>query len=336
MPPAPAIDCRILLTTPHHSGAVATLQLAGDVAALLERLTGTRDWLVGSLRLVNFAGVDDGLAVRVRDDVAMIMPHGGLRIVHQLAEAAVAQGAQMVKPVGIDPRTLFPEAEDAIEAMMLAALARAESTLAIDLLLAQPERWRSRNTFTDEDRARSLRLNRLIAPPLVVLAGVPNVGKSTLTNALVGRSTSITADMPGTTRDYIAARINIAGLVVDWADTPGIRASDDAIEQRSIHIANELFARADLVIAMTAPGTGMRWPVLPRPADIHVLNKIDIEKVGVVAQSDPPAIKISALTGANISELATAIREALVPQVDLEDPGPWLFDERLLDLATSQ
>jgi GTP1/Obg family GTP-binding protein len=139
---------------------------------------------------------------------------------------------------------LYPEASDRFEALMLAALARAQSPLAIDLLLDQPRRWRrirrARRQLSEEDLARSTRLNRLIEPPVAVLAGQPNVGKSTLSNALLGRAMSIAYDMPGTTRDYTAGWIDLAGLVVSWHDTPGNaarqrsnRAGEPSISQQS-------------------------------------------------------------------------------------------------------
>lgn len=315
--------CQIALVTPHVPGAVAMLQLTGDVLPMLEALTGSKSWPIGAARLATIAAIDDGLVTRLREDVALLMPHGGLRIVHRIAEAAVAHGAELASPSDIDPLALYPEAEDVYEAHALAALARAESPLAIDLLLDQPRRWREATAITEEDRQRSRRLNRLITPPLVVLAGPPNVGKSTLTNALIGRSVSIAADMPGTTRDYTAGRINLAGLVVDWFDTPGIRTSDDAIEQKSIAIAKQLFARADLVIAMIEPGA--EWPSLPRDADLRVVNKCDLAE----SEQSPDAIYISALTGKNIPALAAAIRQSLVSDEDIAHPGPWLFVDGL-------
>ncbi len=358
--PSAQAECTIALVTPHAPGAVAMLQLTGNVVPLLVKLTGAAAWPVGKLSLRSIAGVDDGLVVRIKDDMALLMPHGGLRVVHRIAEAAVALGATLVRADDVHPISLYPEARDLVEACMLAAVAKAESPLAIDLLLDQPRRWRNAPALTDADRARSRRLNRLITPPVVVLAGLPNVGKSTLTNALVGRSLSITADMPGTTRDYTAGRIDVAGLVVDWHDTPGIRESDDPIEQRAIAIATKLLAHADLIIAMSAPG--IEWPALPRPADLHVINKCDLiaapslegvsplpatkhaeaasdesaRKTRVPAANDsissnPAApIPISARTGKNLAHLAAAIRESFVPQADIDHPGPWLFDERLL------
>ncbi len=201
--------------------------------------------------------------------------------------------------------------------------------------------------LTQEDFARSRRLNRLIDPPIVVVVGAPNVGKSTLCNALLGRSMSIAADMPGTTRDYTSGRIELAGLVVALYDTPGMRDTSDPIESKAIDLAQQLIERADLLIAMKDHEHD--WPALPRPPDLRILNKIDLlsspsgrgaggdgnspASPAVLRSSDPhPAadLRISATHGTGISDLVTAVRDCLVPPADLAHPGPWLFDDRLI------
>jgi tRNA modification GTPase len=323
----------LIRATANHPGAIAILQLLDDDGSMLRHLTGIGDWPLHRVRLVDFAGIDQGLAVRISSNITQIMPHGGPRVVQKLTARLVELGATIAQGEQVDstsPLQLYPEAEDAIEAMMLLALSRAESPLAIDLLLDQPRRWReiirSRRELTAEDRLRSNRLNRLIHPPVVVLVGAPNVGKSTLSNALLGRSMSITLDMPGTTRDYIAGRINLAELVVDWHDTPGIRESDDPIERKAIEISQRLIARADLLIAMRDATAASPWPNLPREPDVRVINKMD---VGASSTADADAIRISAKTGEGMALLVSRLRGTLVPDVDLANSGPWLFDDRL-------
>ena len=203
----------------------------------------------------------------------------------------------------------------------MASIARATSPQAVDLLLAQPVRWRQRPRLSEQDHARSRRLNRLLTPPLVVLAGPANVGKSTLSNALIGRSISIAADTPGTTRDYTSGRIELAGLVVDWHDTPGLRPGADVIERSAQRLARGLLQRADLVIAMT--DADHDWPQLPRPANLRVAGKCDI------ATRPGADVALSAADGTGIGEFVGLLRERLVPAEDLEHPGPWMFDERL-------
>lgn len=316
------LDCRYVLATPPAPGAIALIQLGGsDCAEVLQELTGAADWPIGRLRLVPFGQIDEGLAGRVREDMAQIMPHGGMRVVQRLVDR--------LREIGVMPGEggpamgFYPEATDWLEALMLRTLAGAASELAIDPLLAQPNIWRQAGHVSDEDRARSVILNRLLTPPTVVLAGAANVGKSTLSNALVGRGMSISFDMPGTTRDYTAAQIDLAGLVVNWHDTPGLRETNDPIERKAIELAQRLINGADLLIAMTDGEHD--WPALSRKPDLRVANKADIARR---ADAD---LSISAVTGEGLSELVTAVRDTLVNPEALADARhrPWVFSAQL-------
>ena len=71
----------------------------------------------------------------------------------------------------------------------------------------------------------------------MVLVGAPNAGKSSLSNALLGRDASIVSPEAGTTRDAVSARIDLAGLVVEWFDLPGVRETEDCIEREAIGLA---------------------------------------------------------------------------------------------------
>jgi len=326
MTPADGMSgCRLLVATTSQPGAIAILQLDGDVRPVLGAVTGIAQWPAGRARLANLADIDRGMAVRLTDNVAQLMPHGGPRVVQRLVAWLVDRGVELVAPHDVAPERVFPEAADRFEAMALAAVARAASPIAVDLLLDQPRRWRTAATDGNPDAERARRLNRLIDPPLVVVAGPANVGKSTLSNTLVGRSMSIAADVPGTTRDYTSGRIDLAGVVVDWHDTPGLRDSSDPIEAEAVEIARALIARADLVVALT--DHKQPWPRLPRPPDLRVANKRDLGDRG----DDGGDLSISAVTGAGITELVVAIRDRLVPPEDIAHDGRWLFDPRLVE-----
>ena len=318
-PGARSAACTLLAATALRPGAIAILQLIGDVEPVLWRLTGIESFPVAGVRLASLGGIDTGLVARPVRDVAQIMPHGGPRVVQRLIERLIDCGAVLFETVA--PESMYPEAADRFEALAMAAVARSASPLAVDLLLDQPRRLREGAGFTADDLARSRRLNRLIDPPLVALAGPANVGKSTLSNTLMGRSMSIAADLPGTTRDYTSGRIELAGLVVDWHDTPGLRTVADPIEARAVDLARRLLARADFVIALADHEHD--WPKLDRAADLRVAGKCDL------GARDDAELAISATTGEGIADLVTTVRDRLVPPEDLEHPGPWLFDERL-------
>jgi len=314
-------SCRLLAATAARPGAIAILQLEGDVEPALRALTGVADWPAGRARLVRFADVDRGLAVRLTQRVAQLMPHGGPRVVQRLCAWMDRLGIRTASCDEVPPQLAFPEASDRFEALALAAVARAASPLAIDLLLDQPRRWRALTAPDDKDLARSKRLNRLIDPPIVVVTGPVNVGKSTLGNALVGRSMSIATDLPGSTRDYTSGRVELAGIVVDWHDTPGRRETTDAVEAEAARIAERLVDSADLVIALTDHET--TWAAMKRTPDLRVANKCDL---GARRDAD---LSISATDGTGIPELVRAVRDLLVPPEDLKHPGAWVFDRRL-------
>src|SRR6185295_326452 len=249
------------LVTPRQPAAIAIIQLEAPDAASMGAALGTLGWTGlqrGRISLQNLCGIDTGLVIRWTDTMAQVMPHGGAAAVGGLINALNACG--LVEAGNVDSRALYPEAADEIEARMLSALAHAASPLAIDLLLDQPRRWRAVVGGAGEGTNRHLprlpqhdpdldrALNHLLNPPLVVLLGPANVGKSTLTNTLAGRGVSIVADEPGTTRDHVGVLLDLAGLVVRWVDTPGLREEADAIEVEARAAALALAERAEVVI----------------------------------------------------------------------------------------
>jgi len=342
---------RFLQLTSRTPGAVAIIlvmdESADGLTALLHDLTNVSNWKTGRMALAKFADIDEGIVARLSETSAEIMPHGGRRVVQRLIAWLAQHDAKAVDEDVPADLHLFPEAADDCERAMLERLGMAASPLAIDLLLDQPRRWRELENadgiMTADDRGRSMRLNRLLHPPTVVLVGRPNVGKSTLSNALLGRAMSITMDQPGTTRDYTSGLIDMGGLVVNWHDTPGLRRSGDAVETRAIDAARAIIMRTDLVIAMGDPVEG--WPDLQRSADLWVMNKIDrfpsvfqsaersriesnledlINSFEDGSDRDHP-VRISAETGLGLEKLVAAVRNRLVPPGDLLNQRPWIF-----------
>jgi tRNA modification GTPase len=287
----------------------------------------------GALGHRRFGTVDDGVVARVGDRHALVMPHGGVRIRELLDVRARELGAYAAMDA---ERALhsFPEAADAAERAMLATLARAASPLAVDLLAAQPARWRAAGiepaagaeAAHDRMDARERRLMRLVDPPRVVVTGPANAGKSTLLNALAGRAVAIAHHAPGTTRDAVAARIDLAGLVVDWFDTPGVRTGMDEIERAAARLAERALAHADLVVELTAPGLG--WHAMaaaPGAERLRVLNQSDRADASECAERAGAALSVSARTGSGMPEFVARVRDALVPPADVSSPLPWRF-----------
>jgi hypothetical protein len=225
------------------SGAVGVLHMRAQPQQLSKTLSITLPD-IGRASLRRICNLDEALVLRVTDNTIIVTPHGGPRLRQRLVRAISDAGIFFVSPNQLSPADLFVESATDIQARMLYTLARAASADAIALLLAQPERWKKNGAPTSADAPRSKRLCRLIDPPTVVIAGAPNAGKSTLLNALLGRTAAVTSPIAGTTRDFVSANIVLAGLVCRVVDAPGfvekklceINVSDKkSLEKNSLH-----------------------------------------------------------------------------------------------------
>ncbi len=143
----------------------------------------------------------------------------------------------------------------------------------------------------------------------VVLAGQPNVGKSSLLNALAGFEAAIVTPVAGTTRDKVVQQLNLDGVPLHIVDTAGLRETDDTVERIGIERTWDEITRADVILHLrdaTAPETeleldaGIAARLPARTPVVTVTNKIDLLPPG---QTPMDGIAISAKTGAGLSEL---------------------------------
>ncbi|HEY2132576.1 MAG TPA: tRNA uridine-5-carboxymethylaminomethyl(34) synthesis GTPase MnmE [Acetobacteraceae bacterium] len=135
------------------------------------------------------------------------------------------------------------------------------------------------------------------------VTGPPNVGKSTLINALAEREVAIVSASPGTTRDVLEARVEFGGAPVTLLDTAGLRETEDAVEAEGVRRARARAAAADLVIGVRdASADAGGWDEPAGGHALRVVNKVDL---GVAVPDG--CIGVSALTGAGMA----ALREAL-------------------------
>ena len=111
---------------------------------------------------------------------------------------------------------------------------------------------------------------------LVVIAGPPNVGKSSLINAIAGEERAIVTDVPGTTRDHIEVPLALGGVPIRLTDTAGLRETRDQVEAIGVERAARLIDAADVVIWLGEPGDAPR-----RSAVIAVHAKADLPDRGV-------------------------------------------------------
>lgn len=161
-----------------------------------------------------------------------------------------------------------------------------------------------------------------------VILGPPNVGKSSLLNALAGRQVAIVSTRAGTTRDIIEARLELQGYPVTLADTAGLRASDDDIEQEGVRRAISRAQRADIKILMleatSYPNIDTETqPLMDRDA-IIVVSKADLTPALTVApMAGCPTVAISAWTGKGLDRLLALLAEQAVEKTGV-GPSPSL------------
>ena len=148
---------------------------------------------------------------------------------------------------------------------------------------------------------RSLREGKLLREgALVVLAGPPNAGKSSLMNALLEENRAIVSDIPGTTRDTIEEWMDLGGYPIRLVDTAGLRTTGDVIEAEGVKRAEELIAQADVVLDL---GNG----VVCGGTVLRLQAKCDL----VQSPASQDSLRVSAKTGEGLAALKAAIVAAL-------------------------
>ncbi len=147
----------------------------------------------------------------------------------------------------------------------------------------------------------------------VVLAGRPNVGKSSLLNRLAGEERAIVTSIPGTTRDALRESIQIEGVPLNLVDTAGLRESRDEVERLGIEHARREVARADLVLAVHDASAADHALAVSAPAAaarIDIYNKVDLAPGFRPPPGEHPVVCVSAKTGTGMESLRRAILEA--------------------------
>jgi tRNA modification GTPase len=164
---------------------------------------------------------------------------------------------------------------------------------------------------------------------LVVICGRPNVGKSSLFNALLGQKRAIVTEMAGTTRDSIEESAVLGGVVCRLTDTAGLGVSSGDLDRLGMEAARERLAVADLALVVldgSAQPNGEDQQVLQLTQGLHrvlALNKSDLERAweaGSLGEGAGPALRVSAKFGQGLDELAAALGQALTGGEP--EPGP--------------
>lgn len=343
----------VCVLTPAGRGAVAVVAVEG--AAAVEAVD--RYFLAANRRRLaeqpldrivygHWGDVEDGedLIVCRRSDTRIeVHCHGGQQSSAQIVTDLAAAGCKEIS----QDEWLQIEQDCPLKAAALQALSQATTFRTAAILLDQYHGALRREldavltllkaNQTAESRAKIAQLLdwaefglHLTRPWQVVIAGRPNVGKSSLTNALVGFERAIVFDQPGTTRDIVTATTAIDGWPIELSDTAGLHETDDSIESAGIELARARLANADLVVwvldavELSSCDMDSCWALaVEQAAEVGVqltaerallcINKCDL--IEPTPTRDGHAILTCATKPFGIDELLDSIAQQLVPRV---------------------
>ena len=253
----------------------------------------------GKMDLLEAEGLADLIAAKSERQRRQALFHSGGQ-----ASAAFGEWRRQVVEIlarleaGID---FAEEADVAVEA-------RAKAEGGISTLLDQIER----------EIDRGVRGERLRRGLTVVIAGPPNVGKSSLLNALAGRNAAIVSDIPGTTRDVVEVAMTLGGLPVILKDTAGLRpASTDPLEVIGMGRTRAAMEEGDLVLWLASPDVEAEPPDIDSDT-LWIWSKCDLKVwTGRGGGSEP--LPVSAKSGAGLQGLEAEIVRRLTHQVSDAD-----------------
>jgi tRNA modification GTPase len=326
----------VVQLTPPGRSAVATILVEGASAAeLVKSLVRTRsgrpltEYPEDRLIVAHFAREDgEEIVVRRRSAKSVELHcHGGYAAVEMIMATLMQKGCRLVAW----QEWLDQSQADPIVAAALRALAEAPTQRTAAILLDQyhgafGRAFNEIQTAIDQKDFAAARRDvdalmafaplglHLTRPWRVVVAGRPNVGKSSLINALVGYGRSIVHHAPGTTRDAVTVTTAMDGWPVELCDTAGLHAEAEGIEKAGVDLARQRIADADLVVLVF--DLSVKWSTpdqslleaLPHALLVH--NKNDLSHA---TDNRPVGLLTSALTGAGIDELINKITGHLVP-----------------------
>ncbi len=196
-----------------------------------------------------------------------------------------------------------------------------------------------------ENLLSTFNYGRILSEGLTIsIVGKPNVGKSTLFNALLKEERAIVSPFPGTTRDYIRERINLDGVPLNIVDTAGIAEAMNEVEKEGIKRTKSIIERSDGVIVMFDLSERLNeedMKIIEKTKGQKVIvafNKMDLssrlEKEKVLENfPSSPSISISAKMGENIDKLMELIKEKFIPSTEESEVIMNLRQKELLEKA---
>jgi tRNA modification GTPase len=252
--------------------------------------------------------------------------HGGREVIRLLLEASAKFGVRICSWQEFQQHTTG----DPLQAAAATALANAVTARTAGILLDQYQgafgraiqdilvSWEGadpgRGTRLLQSLVRYASLGRhLTAPWRLVMAGAPNVGKSSLINALAGYQRCIVAATPGTTRDVVTTLIALDGWPIELADTAGLRTAAETLEEQGIDLARQAMRTADLCLWVLDASAVPVWPDFRAETMHFVVNKVDLDAAWALDQA-VHAVRVSAQTGSGLADLCDAVSQWLVPE----------------------
>jgi len=325
--------------TPGGTGAIATLALRGDPAwATISELFQTMSGGLlpstipesGTVIPGKFGdGIADEVVLTVKQTRALprleVHCHGGMAVVDALLEQLKERGANVVSW-----REFLGVPEQGWRAAIFAEVAQARTVRTAAIMLDQVngaferaiesicQHLQSGNATMaraeiDELLGFAEMGQHLVKPWRVVIAGAPNVGKSSLINALAGYTRSLVAPTAGTTRDLVTLEVAIDGWPIELIDSAGLREDAAPLEREGSALARQAMAAAQLILWVLDASTAQVWPEqIDENRTLFVINKIDLAPAWEIAR-EGLAKQVSARTGEGIAALCEAVSRRLVP-----------------------
>jgi len=289
------------------------------------------------------------------EDVVEINCHGGVVAVRKVMEMVLKGGARLAEPGEFSKRAFLNGRIDLAQAESIIDLINAKTEKSLQVAVGQLT-----GTLSDKIRYMRRQLLELIAhieagidfpeddieeitvtiikkrlfevlgdirmlletadTGKIFREGKPNVGKSSLLNALLREKRAIVTDVPGTTRDIIEEVVSIRGIPLKLVDTAGIRDTEDFVEKIGVERSKEMFIGADLVLFMTDASTGLTEEdreiikLMKNKNSLVIINKTDLKKQtdfseikGLVGEKD--TVEMSLLTGEGLEVLEEKIEQ---------------------------
>lgn len=254
--------------------------------------------------------------------------HGGTETVRWLLELLEKQGCRVCNWPELEQATTTDPCKTAASLQLVNASTIRTAAILLDQYhgalakaLAEIQVALTKNDLSEtirllESLARYANVGRhLTIPWKVAVIGPPNVGKSSLVNAVAGFQRSVVAPTPGTTRDLVTTLIAVDGWPVELIDTAGLREQGESLEAQGIMLAKDAAASADLCLWILDASVPPTWPednLREHEKIKFVVNKTDLPPAWKIDES--PALLVSALTGTGLANLLEAMARWLVPE----------------------